>query len=126
MEKCHGTFFIIGRKGLIILDKVFFSLKTSHVYFLMKRQEDISTEIVEKGSKSLFFTKRMSYTNSWVNANFTNTTYQNILIPQLTRTQRYTYRVLQTIQMKLILLCVWAEWTILGSAKTALKFKYEI
>ena len=24
--------------------------------------------------------------------------------------QRYTYRVLQTIQMKLILLCVWAEW----------------
>ena len=40
--------------------------------------------------------------------------------------QRYTYRVLQTIQMKLILLCVWAERAILGSAKTALKFKYEI
>ena len=39
---------------------------------------------------------------------------------------RYTYRVLQTIQMKLILLCVWAERAILGSAKTALKFKYEI
>ena len=37
-----------------------------------------------------------------------------------------TYRVLQTIQMKLILLCVWAERAILGSAKTALKFKYEI
>ena len=36
--------------------------------------------------------------------------------------QRYTYRVLQTIQMKLILLCVWAERAILGSAKTALKF----
>ena len=35
-------------------------------------------------------------------------------------------RVLQTIQMKLILLCVWAEWAILGSAKTALKFKHEI
>ena len=34
--------------------------------------------------------------------------------------------VLQTIQMKLILLCVWAERAILGSAKTALKFKYEI
>ena len=31
--------------------------------------------------------------------------------------QRYTYRVLQTIQMKLILLCVWAEPAILGSAK---------
>ena len=39
--------------------------------------------------------------------------------------QRYTYRVFQTIQMKLILLCVWAERAILGSAKTALKFKYE-
>ena len=37
-----------------------------------------------------------------------------------------TYRVLQTIQMKLILLCVWAERAILGSAETALKFKYEI
>ena len=35
-------------------------------------------------------------------------------------------RVLQTIQMKLILLCVWAEPVVLGSAKTALKFKYEI
>ena len=38
--------------------------------------------------------------------------------------QRYTYRVLQTIQMKLILLWVWAEPAILGSTKTALKFKY--
>ena len=40
--------------------------------------------------------------------------------------QRYTYRVLQTIEMKLILLCVWAEPAVLGSAKTDLKFKYEI
>ena len=39
--------------------------------------------------------------------------------------QRYTYKVLQTIQMKLIFICVWAEWAVLGSAKTALKFKYE-
>ena len=31
--------------------------------------------------------------------------------------QRYTHRVLQTIQMKLILFCVWAEQAILGSAK---------
>jgi hypothetical protein len=37
--------------------------------------------------------------------------------------QRYTYRVPQTIQMKLILLSVWAERAVLGSAKTALKFK---
>ena len=36
------------------------------------------------------------------------------------------YRVLQTIQMKLRLLWVWAERAVLGRAKTALKFKYEI
>ena len=40
--------------------------------------------------------------------------------------QRYTYRVLQTIQIKRILLCVWAEPAVLGSTKTVLKFKYEI
>ena len=40
--------------------------------------------------------------------------------------QRYTYRVLQTIYLKLILLWVWAERAVLGRAKTALKFKYEI
>ena len=40
--------------------------------------------------------------------------------------QRYTHRVLQTIQMKLILLWVWTERAVLGRAKTALKFKYEI
>ena len=40
--------------------------------------------------------------------------------------QRYTHRVLQTIQIKLTLLCVWAERAVLGSAKTALKFKYDI
>jgi hypothetical protein len=28
--------------------------------------------------------------------------------------------------MKPILLWVWAEWAVLGRAKTALKFKYEI
>ena len=37
--------------------------------------------------------------------------------------QSYVYQVLQTIQMKLILLCVWAEPAVLGSTKTALKFK---
>ena len=40
--------------------------------------------------------------------------------------QRYTYRVLQTIQMKLIVLYVLAEPAVLGSTKTALKLKYEI
>ena len=46
--------------------------------------------------------------------------------PNYDRHQRYTYRVLQTIQMKVILLWVWAEQAVLGRAKTALKFKYEI
>ena len=40
--------------------------------------------------------------------------------------QRYTHRVLQKIQMKLILSWVWAERAVFGRAKTALKFKYEI
>ena len=40
--------------------------------------------------------------------------------------QRDTYRVLQTIQMQLLLLCFGADRAILGSAKTALKVKYEI
>ena len=40
--------------------------------------------------------------------------------------QRYKYRVLQTIQMKLILFFVWADQVVLGSAKTGLKLKYEI
>ena len=44
----------------------------------------------------------------------------------LSCTRGYTYRVLQTSQMKLILLWVWAERAVLGRAKTALKFKYEI
>ena len=35
------------------------------------------------------------------------------------------YRVLQTIQIELILLCVLAEPAVLGSAKSALKFKNE-
>ena len=44
----------------------------------------------------------------------------------LGKCQSYTYQVLQTIQMKLILLCVWAEPAVLGSAKTALKLIYKI
>ena len=48
------------------------------------------------------------------------------LIVWFTLTQSYIYQVLQTIQMKLILLCVWAEPAVLGSAKTALKFIYRI
>ena len=51
---------------------------------------------------------------------------ESLVAINLQGSQRYTYRVLQTIQMKLILLCVWAESAVLGSTKTALKFKYEI
>ena len=50
----------------------------------------------------------------------------DILLTFLPVSQRYTYRVLQTIQMKLILSCVWAERAVLGNTKTALKFKYKI
>ena len=35
---------------------------------------------------------------------------------------RYTYRVLQTIQIKLIFLCFFAEQAVLGIANTTLKF----
>ena len=40
--------------------------------------------------------------------------------------QGYTYRVLQTIEMKFILLSVWAEWAVLDRAKKSVKYKYEI
>ena len=68
-------------------------------------------------------------------ANNVNTLFPNLLFDRARRSirkllsecnQRYTYRVLQTIQMKLILLCVWAEPAVLGSTNTALKFNYEI
>ena len=55
--------------------------------------------------------------------------HPHILADQLTSISRNIckYRVLKAIQMKLTLLCVWAERAILGSAKTALnsnmKFK---
>ena len=42
-----------------------------------------------------------------------------------TEAKLYTPSTLN-IQMKLILLWVWAERAVLGRAKTALKFKYEI
>ena len=40
--------------------------------------------------------------------------------------QSFIYQVLQTIQMKLILLCVLAKPAVVGNTKTAVKFKYEI
>ena len=49
-----------------------------------------------------------------------------LMVPGLGISQKYTYIVLQTIQMKLILLSVWAEPAVFGSTKTALKFKYKI
>ena len=53
-------------------------------------------------------------------------TNQDLLLFVFPSRDTYTYRVLQTIQVELILLCVWAEPAVLGSAKTALEFKYEI
>ena len=47
-------------------------------------------------------------------------------LPQyiISNCQRYTDRVLQTIQIELILSCGWAELAVLGSGKTF--FKIEI
>ena len=45
----------------------------------------------------------------------TTFSFVNTFVQYSTREQIYTYRVLQTIQMKLILLCVWAEPAVLGS-----------
>ena len=45
--------------------------------------------------------------------------------PSVTKPKLYKPSTLN-IQMKLILLWVWAERAVLGRAKTALKFKYEI
>ena len=52
--------------------------------------------------------------------------YKNDINVNLYLLQIYKYRVLPTIQMQLILLWVLAEWVVLGRAKTALKFNYEI
>ena len=63
---------------------------------------------------------------NWSESQITFETSAGLYYMDFDHSQRYTYRVLQTIQMKLILLCVWAELAVLGSTKTALKFKYEI
>ena len=72
-----------------------------------------------------FPARRSAGKKAWVSA-MGATTFTRNACSEECNSQRYTYRELQTIQMKLILLCVWAERAVLGSAKTALKFKYEI
>ena len=52
--------------------------------------------------------------------------HHNLKATSATPRSEIYIRVLQTIQKKLVILCVWAEPAILGSAKTALEFKYEI
>ena len=66
--------------------------------------------------------------NSTKSITFKRQVLRNILIfiSNFPYSQSYIYQVLQTIQMKLILLCVWAEPAFLGSTKTALKFIYKI
>ena len=66
--------------------------------------------------------KRERLTQNWINTCFGDLPHRPSILYQ-----RYTYyRVLQTIKMKLIFLCVVAEPAVLGSPKTDLKFKYEI
>ena len=45
-----------------------------------------------------------------INQNYFNIIIINCIVKMSTFSQRYTYRVLQTIQTKLILLCIWAVW----------------
>ena len=66
------------------------------------------------------------WTLNWPKPEYFILRQPNVMAKNFTLIQRYTYRVLQTIQMKVILLWVWAEGAVLGGAKTALKFKYEI
>ena len=56
-------------------------------------------------------------------ANFKHSVGPDFLNDKIDQNQRYTYRVRQTIHMKLILLWVWAEQAVLGRAKTALKIQ---
>ena len=84
------------------------------LFFLLKKQHKILNSVLS--SLATFFWCKMCLI---YDAKFP---FRHILCKK----QRYTYRVLQTIQMQLVLLSVWAERAVLGSAKTALKFKREI
>ena len=69
--------------------------------------------------------KRLKYPDIYLHNSLQKTISQQTLHTKHVNMQMFwcfqsTYRVLQTIQMKLILLCVWAEPAVLGSAKTAL------
>ena len=77
-------------------------------------------------NKKVLFLKRIFFRPESLNMPKYGACCPNFSVKVLVKMQRYTYGVLQTIQMKLILFCVWAEQAVLGSAKTALKFKYEI
>ena len=82
------------------------------------------------GPRTLYIFKVYTSTIYWENMHFFKFSKWNLVKSLLCMnsyaTQRYTYRVLQTIQMKLIHLCVWAKPAVLGSAKTALKLIYKI
>ena len=77
----------------------------------------------------LFSSQYLSVNENYLYTKNTRCLYCNYFYPYClfsSQEQSYIYQVLQTIQMKLILLCVWAEPAVLGSAKTALKFIYKI
>jgi hypothetical protein len=80
----------------------------------------------QKASKiieNVIWEKKFTFCRAVTRVGFTYYTF-SYLLDQLF--WLWAYRVLQTIQMKLILLCVWAEPAVLGSTKTTLEFKYEI
>ena len=100
----------------------------------MKQKTSISTTfelqflriIIRYTLSSVFVIKIISLCTDMCFLSQINQIQQWDAIAKWDLSQRYTYGVLQTIQMKFIPLSVWAELVILGSAKTALKFKYEI
>ena len=103
--QCYQTFtskfikFLILRKAMHFI-KTFFSLLGIKPVNVEHYLTPIYTEFLALFSSTFDSTKNAKFMAHLANC-------------RSTKRQRYTYRVLQTIQMKLILLCVWAELKLL-------------
>ena len=116
--------FRLGPEFCILFRKLISTCKTHKRATLSERYPDLC-QIIEVNAKNVC-QKNSNEHGSGVRIIFQFYCSPNTTSNFLTANQRYTYRVLKTIQMKLILLYVWAERAILGRAKTALRFKNEI
>ena len=90
-----------------------------------KQNRRLKKVIFQLRQFSIFFVCLFLY-YGWFLQNLEKGSIRTNMHTTVATSQRYTYRVLQTIQMKLILLLDWVELATFGSAKTALKFKFEI